>query len=78
VPTRDYPNDFGLAPAKETIWHNNYLTEGKIGKLRNKSTRLRILREASEYLLSPIAELGGGLRIILMDIGHRLQKLDAS
>jgi len=78
MPACDHPDGPDLAPVKKTIGRNNYLTKGKIRKLWNESTGLRISREASECALSSLPELDGCLRIALQNIGHRLEKLDSS
>jgi len=78
MPACDHPNGPAFTTVKKTIGANNHLAKGKIRKLRNKSTGLRISREASERALSFLPELDGCLRIALLNIGHRLEKLDSS
>ncbi len=78
MPACDHPNGPVFTTVKKTIGRNNHLAKGKIRKLWNKSTGLRISREASECALSSLPELDGCLRIVLLNIGHRLEKLDSS
>ena len=76
MPACDDPDGLALATVKKAIGRNN--AKGKIRKLWNESTRLGKSPEPSEGMLSFLPELDGCLRIVLQNIGHRLEELDSS
>src|SRR5579859_361141 len=78
MPTCDHPNNLALNAVKKTIGRNNYFAKRKIGKLGNKSAGIWISSQSPECLLSFGAELVGGGRIILENIGHGPEKLNSS
>ena len=78
MPACNHPDGPVLTTVEKTIGRNNHLAKGKVWKLWNESTGLRIPREASECALSSLPEFDGCLRVMLQNIGHRLEKLDSS
>ena len=78
MPACDHPDGPVLTTIEETIGRHNHLAKGKIGKLGNQPTGLRISHEASECALSLLPEFQGCRGVVLQNKGHCREKLDAS
>jgi hypothetical protein len=68
MPHGNNPNDVGLDFIKKPKWRDDYLSVGKVWKLRYDSSGFRKVLKPSQYFFASISKTGRRRRFIPTDI----------